>query len=119
MSKGYRPAPGRPPPQPPTTVSVEPVETPKPIAVSVDIPLKPDEELENTEIKLEVATEKNERVEEAPLKLEEEPEEIDKVVEETKIEQGPKGLLGAYWISYHNPCHPGTHLGPADLRWSR
>jgi len=98
---------------------VEPLETPKPIAVSVDIPLKPDEELENTEIKLEVATEKNERVEEAPLKLEEEPEEIDKVVEETKIEQGPKGLLGAYWISYHNPCHPGTHLGPADLRWSR
>jgi hypothetical protein len=79
----------------------------------------PDEELENTEIKLEVATEKNERVEEAPLKLEEEPEEMDKVVEETKIEQGPKGLLGAYWISYHNPCHPGTHLGPADLRWSR
>jgi hypothetical protein len=100
-------------------VSLETVETPKPIAVSVDIPLKPDEELENTEIKLEVATEKNERVEEAPLKLEEEPEEIDKVVEETKIEQGPKGLLGAYWISYHNPCHPGTHLGPADLRWSR
>jgi hypothetical protein len=61
MFQGYRPTPGRPPPPSPTTVSVEPVETPKPIAVSVDIPLKPDEELENTEIKPEVVEEKSKR----------------------------------------------------------
>jgi hypothetical protein len=40
-----RPAPGRPPPPPPKVVSVEHVETPKPITASVDIPLKLDEEL--------------------------------------------------------------------------
>jgi hypothetical protein len=99
-------------------VSVEPVETPKPFAVSVDIPLKLDEGFENNKAKPIKPEEVQEGIE-VPLRLEEEPEEIDKVVEETKIEQGPKGLLGAYWISYHNPCHPGTHLGPADLRWSR
>jgi Fe-S oxidoreductase len=85
----------------------------------VDIPLKPDEELENTEIKPEVAAEKKERVEETPLKLEEESEDVDEGVEGMKVEQGPKGLLGAYWISYHNPCHLGTHKGPANLRWNR
>jgi hypothetical protein len=53
-------------------VSLETVETPKPIEVSVDIPLKLDEELENTGIKPE---EVKEGVE-VPLRLEEEPEEI-------------------------------------------
>jgi hypothetical protein len=98
-------------------VSVETVETPKPIAVSVDIPLKPDEELENTGIKPKVAAEKKERVEEAPLRLEE-AEEMDKVVEEIKIGQGPKGLVGAYG-SVHPSRRPSTYLGPVDLRWSR
>jgi hypothetical protein len=48
-----RPTPGRPPPPPPTAVSVEHVETPKPITVSVDIPLKLDEgEINKPEPKL-------------------------------------------------------------------
>jgi hypothetical protein len=71
-------------------VSLETVETPKPIEVSVDIPLKLDEELENTGIKPE---EVKEGVE-VPLRLEEEPEEIDKVVEEIKSGQGLRGRGG-------------------------
>jgi hypothetical protein len=95
-------------------VSIEPVETPKPIAVSVDIPLKLDEGIENTEIKPEEVKEGIE----VPLRLEEEPEEMDKVVEEMKIGQGLIGRVGAYG-SVHPSRRPGTYLGPVDLRWSR
>jgi hypothetical protein len=87
-------------------VSVEPVETPKPITVLADIPLKPDEELGTTGIKPEVAAEKKERVEETPLRLEEEPEEMDKGVEGMKIGQGPKGLVGAYGGVHPLPTVP-------------
>jgi predicted metal-dependent hydrolase len=88
-------------------VSLETVKTPKPIEVSVDIPLKLDEELENTGIKPEeVIREKKEKVEEEPLRLEEEPEEMDKVVEEMKIGQGPKGLVGAYGSVHPSPTVP-------------
>jgi hypothetical protein len=76
-------------------VSVEHVETPKTITVSVDMPLKLDEELENTRIKPEVAAEKKERVEETPLRLEEEPEDRDEEgVEGMKIGQGLRGRGG-------------------------
>ena len=81
------------------------------------MPLKLDEESKNTKLE-EVAEEGKENIG-APLKLEEEFEDMDEEVEGMKVEQGPKGLLGAYWISYHNPCHPGTHKGPANLRWNR
>jgi hypothetical protein len=87
-------------------VSVEPVETPKPIAVSVDIPLKLDEGIENTGIKPEEAAEKKERVIETPLRLEEEPEEMDKVVEEMKIGQGPRGRGGCLWECKPSPTVP-------------
>jgi|FaiFalFF_MnMetaG_3_1042247.scaffolds.fasta_scaffold23882_2 hypothetical protein len=117
MSKGYRPAPGRPPPPPSTAVSLEPVETPKPIAVSVDIPLKPDEGVENNKAKPIRPEEVKEGIE-VPLRLEEEPGEMDKVVEEIKIGQGPKGLMGAYG-SVHPSRRPSTYLGPVDLRWNR
>jgi hypothetical protein len=83
-------------------VSVEPVETPKPIAVFVDIPLKLDEGVENSEIKPEEVKEGIE----APLRLEEEPEEIDKVVEGMKIGQGPIGLVGAYGSVHPLPTVP-------------
>jgi hypothetical protein len=82
------------------------------------MPLKLDEELENTGIKPEVAAEKKERVEETPLRLEEEPEEMDKGVEEMKSGQGLKGRVCAYG-SVHPSRRPSTHLGPANLRWNR
>jgi hypothetical protein len=81
------------------------------------MPLKLDEESKNNKPE-EVAEEGKENIG-APLKLEGEFEDMDEEVEGMKVEQGPKGLLGAYWISYHNPCHPGTHKGPANLRWNR
>ena len=90
---GYRPAPGRPPTPPPTTVSVEHVETPKPITASVDVSLKLDEESKNTQPE-EVAEERKEKTE-APLRLEEEPEDRDEEgVEEMKIGQGLRGRGG-------------------------
>jgi hypothetical protein len=88
----YMPAPGRPPPSPPTVVSVEHVETPKPITASVDKPLKLDEESKNTKPE-EVSEERKEKTE-APLRLEEELEETDKGVEEMKIGQGLRGRGG-------------------------
>jgi hypothetical protein len=98
-------------------VSLEPVETPKPIEVSVDIPLKLDEGFENNKAKPIKPEEVKEGIE-VPLRLEEEPEEIDKVVEEMKNKQGPKGLVGAYG-SAHPSRRPSTYLGPVDLRWNR
>jgi hypothetical protein len=77
----------------------------------VDIPLKLDEGIENTEIKPEEVKEGIE----VPLRLEEEPEEMDKVVEEMKIGQGPKGR-----VDVHTHRRPRPHLpDPADLRWNR
>jgi hypothetical protein len=83
-------------------VSVELIEAPKPIAVSVDMPLKLDEGIENTEIKPEEVKESIE----VPLRLEEEPEEIDKVVEGMKIGQGPIGRVGAYGGVHPLPTVP-------------
>jgi hypothetical protein len=83
-------------------VSIEPVETPKPIAVSVDIPLKLDEGIENTEIKPEEVKEGIE----VPLRLEEEPEEKGKEIGEMKNKQGLKGLVGAYGSAHPLPTVP-------------
>jgi hypothetical protein len=74
-------------------VSVEPVETPKPIEVSVDIPVKLGEGFENNKAKPIKPEEVQEGIE-VPLRLEEEPEEMDKVVEEMKIGQGLRGRGG-------------------------
>ena len=101
----FRPAPGRPLPPPPTAVSEEPT---KPVAVSVDMPLKIDEE--------PVAVEKLDKVAEAQLRLEEEPEEkAEKDAVGMKNGQGPKGRLGAH--AYRLPAYRLT--GPEDLRRSR
>jgi hypothetical protein len=111
MSKGYRPTPGRPPPPPPTVVSVELIEAPKPIAVSVDMPLKLDEGNENTEIKPEEVKESIE----VPLRLEEESEEKGVEIGEMKNKQGPRGR-----VDVHTHRRPRPHLpDPADLRWNR
>jgi hypothetical protein len=80
----------------------------------VDIPLKLDEGIENTEIKPEEVKEGIE----VPLRLEEEPEEMDKVVEEMKISRGRRAGWVLMGVSYPTPP-PGIYLGPADLRWSR
>jgi hypothetical protein len=74
-------------------VSVEPVETPKPIEVSVEIPVKLGEGFENNKAKPIKPEEVQEGIE-VPLRLEEEPEEMDKVVEEMKIGQGLRGQGG-------------------------
>jgi hypothetical protein len=82
----------------------------------VDIPLKPDEGVENNKAKPIRPEEVKEGIE-VPLRLEEEPEEMDKGVEEMKNVQGPIGRVGAYG-SVHPSRRPSTHLGPAHLRWN-
>jgi hypothetical protein len=112
--QGYRPTPGRPPPPPPTVVSIELVETTKPIAVSVDIPLRLDEGFENNKAKPIKPEEVKEGIE-VPLRLEEEPEEMDKVVEEIKSGQGPKGRVCAYGSVHPSP--PSQHSPRPGTLW--
>jgi hypothetical protein len=83
-------------------VSVEPVETPKPIAVSVDMPLKLDEGDENTEIKPEEVKESIE----VPLRLEEEPEEKGVEIGEMKNKAGAERPGGFTSCTSHLPHLP-------------
>jgi len=116
MSKGYRPTPGRPPPPPPTTVSVETVETPKPIEVSVDMPLKLDEGFENNKVKPIKPEEVQEGIE-VPLRLEEEPEEKGVEIEEMKNRQGPKGRASANTYLTRQTCDGADNI-PAGRAFS-
>jgi hypothetical protein len=94
-------------------VSVELIEAPKPIAVSVDMPLKLDEGIENTEIKPEEVKEGIE----VPLRLEEESEEKGVEIGEMKNKQGPKGRAGANTYPTRQ-TYDGTDNIPAGRAFS-